>query len=139
MNLAAAIGNATQLVFCRENVDPDLVSQMLDLAPTESVKVGESAEHLNGAQYISHLGTWKLNLPESNPDQTVEEQIGLWVELLRPKSLALNQLRGMGYSPYLDCKAEAGSLSLCIEPELLASLGEMNVSLSIWLYEQPHV
>ncbi len=139
MKLAAAIGNATQLVFCRENVDPDVVSQMLDLVPSESVKVGESAEHLNGARYTSHLGTWKLNLPKANPDQAVEEQIGLWVELLRPKSLALNKLRGMGYCPYLDCKAEAGALSLCIEPNLLASLGEMNVSLSIWLYEQPRV
>lgn len=139
MNLAAATGNATQLVFCRENVDPDVVSRMLDLAPSESMKVGEPAEHLNGARYISHLGTWKLNLPKANADQTVEEQIGLWVELLRPKSLALSELRGMGYCPYLDCKAEAGSLSLCIEPDLLALLGELNVSLSIWLYEQPRV
>lgn len=137
MNLAAATGNATQLVFCRENVDPNVVSRMLDLAPTESVKVGEPAERLNGARYISHLGTWKLDLPKANTDQTVEEQIGLWVELLRPKSLALKELRGMGYCPYLDCKAEAGSLSLCIEPDLLASLGELHVSLSIWLYEQP--
>ena len=139
MNLAATTGNVTQFVFCRENVDPDVVSQMLDLAPSESVKVGESAEHLNGARYISHLGTWKLNMPKANPDQTVEEQIGLWIELLRPKSLALNELRGMGYCPYMDCKAEAGSLSLCIEPNLLSSLGELNVSLSIWLYEQPRV
>lgn len=139
MKLAAATGNATQLVFCRENVDPDVVSRMLDLAPSESIKVGEPAKHLNGARYTSHLGTWKLNLPKANSDQTVEEQIGFWVELLRPKSLALNELIGMGYTPYLDCKAEAGSLSLCIEPDLLASLGELNVSLSVWLYEQPRL
>ena len=139
MNLATATGNATQLVFCRENVDPDVVSRMLELAPSESVKVGEPAVHLNGERYISHLGTWKFNLPSAKEDQTIEEQIGLWVELLRPKTLALNELRGMGYCPYLDCKAEAGSLSLCIEPDLLASLGELNVSLSIWLYEQSNV
>ena len=139
MKHTVAIRNATQLVFCCENVDPDVVSQKLHLAPSESVKVGEPAEHLNGARYISHLGTWKLNLPKANADQTVEEQIGLWVELLRPKSLALNELRRMGNCPYLDCKAEAGSLSLCIEPNLLASLGELNVSLSIWLYEQRRV
>lgn len=42
MNLAATTGNVTQLVFCRENVDPDVVSQMLDLAPSESLKVGSA-------------------------------------------------------------------------------------------------
>ena len=74
-----------------------------------------------------------LNLPKANADQIVEEEIGLWVELLRPKSLALNELMGKGYCPYLDCKAEEGSLSLCIESDLLASLGELNIALSIWL------
>lgn len=137
MNLAAGTGNATRLVFCRENVDPDVVSRMLNLAPSESVKVGEPAAQVNGVRCISPLGTWTFNLPSAHADQTVEEQIGVWVELLGPKSLALKELRGRGYCPYLDCKAEAGSLSVCIEPELLASLGKLNVPRSIGLHEQP--
>ena len=139
MNVPMTLGNTTQLVFCRENVNPDVVSEMLGLVPSEAVKVGEAAEHLNGAWYTSHLGIWKLDLPNAGTDQTVETQIGLWVELLRPKSVGLSQLRGMGYCPYLDCKADAGSLSICVEPELLVSLGQLNVSLSVWLYEQPQV
>lgn len=131
-------GNATQLAFCRENVDPDVVSRLLELTPSEALKVGGSAVDLNGAPYVSHLGSWKLNLPNCDFQNTVEEQIALWIELLRPKSQALAQLREMDYSPYLDCKAETGYLSLCIEPKSLKALGELHVSLSVWLYEQSH-
>jgi hypothetical protein len=58
-----------------------------------------------------------------------------WVELLQPKAEALANLRAADYAPYIDCKSERGSLSLCIGPELLSSLGQLGVSLSIWLYE----
>ena len=125
--------NSTQLVFCRENVDPDIVSKLLDMAPSEAVRVGE----LIGVDgRASHLGIWKLDLPNSS-EQTVEEQISRWVALLRPNSTGLSRLRDMGYAPYLDCQAEAGSLSLCIEPDSLVSLGQLKISLSIWLYEKP--
>jgi Domain of unknown function (DUF4279) len=136
MTRSATLGNTTQLVFCRENVDPDVVTRMLTLAPTVSEKIGESAERSDGSKYLAHLGTWKLDLPNSAPTDTVEEQIASWIELLLPRTSALGKLREMGYCPYLDCRAEAGSLSLCIQPELLGSLGALNVSLSIWLYEQ---
>ena len=133
-----SLGNSTQLVFCRENVDPDVISSMLELTPTEALKVGDPAVHVNGAPYVSHLGLWKLTLPNCDSRNTVEEQIALWIELLRPRSRALARFREMDYAPYLDCKAEAGSLSLCIEPDSLKALGDLHVSLSVWLFEQPH-
>lgn len=132
------LGNTTQLVFCRENVDPDVVSRLLDLNPSETRKVGDPAVHMNGAPYISHIGLWKLILPNCDQQSTIEQQIVMWIDLLRPRSRVLAQLREMDYSPYLDCKAEASSLSLCIEPESLRLLGELQVSLSVWLFEQPH-
>lgn len=129
-------GNMTQLAFCRDNVDPDVVTRRLGLMPSESTKIGETAEHLNGLPYKSQLGTWKLNLPNADQGQPIEEQIGHWISLLQHKTPALKQLRDMGYTSYLDCRSEAGSLSLCIEPIHLTALGEMGVSPSIWLFEQ---
>lgn len=133
---ATEIGNTTQLVFCRENVDPDFVTKILDLVPSKTAKVGEQTEHENGVQ-TSHLGLWKLHLPNANFEHTVEDQIGQWIDLLRPKASALNQLQELGYNPYLDCRASSGSLSLCVAPELLAGLAKLNISLSVWLNEQP--
>ena len=127
--------NQTQLVFCRENVDPELVSQHLGFAPSEALKVGDITRIWGGPETSSQMGVWKLDLPGLTTVDTVEEQLGRWVELLQPKAGALANLRAADYAPYIDCKAERGSLSLCIEPELLSALGQLGVSLSIWLYE----
>jgi hypothetical protein len=127
--------NQTQLVFCRENVDPDFVTRLLGLNPSEALKVGDPTKIWDAPEAPSHLGVWKLDIPEVNESDTIEEQLSRWVDLLQPKAAALASLRATGYAPYIDCKAERRSLSLCIEPALLSALGQLNVSLSIWLYE----
>ncbi len=111
------------------------MTRLLDLSPSQALHVGDLYER-NGQQYISNVGLWKLRLPVADDSQTVENQLVLWVELLRPKSAALDRLRKLGYRPYIDCKAESRSLSLCIDPEVLTALGALNVALSVWLYEQ---
>jgi uncharacterized protein DUF4279 len=137
LNSPVSSGNQTSLVFCHDKVDPDLVTQLLDLSPSEAQHVGDIGRYeWNGQQYVSHVGLWKLRLPVADDSQTVEDQLVLWVELLRPKSAALGRLRELGYSPYIDCKAESRSLSLCIDPEVLTALGALSVALSVWLYEQ---
>jgi hypothetical protein len=127
--------NQTQLVFCRENVDPDLVTQLLGFAPSEALKVGEPTRIGGGPETPSQMGVWKLDLPGPDLGDTVEEQLARWVQLLHPKAEALASLRAADYAPYIDCKAERRSLSLCIEPAVLSALGQLDVSLSIWLYE----
>jgi len=125
----------TQLVFCRENVDPAFVTHLLELFPSEALKVGDLTRVGDGPEAPSRVGVWKLDLPAAVSGDTVEEQLARWVELLQPKATALASLRAADYAPYIDCKAERGSLSLCIEPEQLSALGKLGVSLSIWLYE----
>lgn len=126
----------TQLVFCRENVDPDHVTQLLGCAPAQALKVGDPTRIWGGPETPSQMGVWKLNLPGQTSSETVEQQLTRWVELLHPKAEALKNLRAADYAPYIDCKAERGSLSVCIEPTLLSALGQLGVSLSIWLYEE---
>ena len=127
--------NQTQLVFCRENVDPDFVTRLLGLNPSEALKASDPAKIWDGTEMPSRVGIWKLDLPEVGEDDTIEDQLSRWIDLLRPRTAALANLRAADYAPYLDCKAARGSLSVCIDPVLLSSLGEVGVSLSIWLYE----
>jgi hypothetical protein len=137
LNWLVSTGNETCLVFCRDNVDPDVVTRVLELSPSESLHVGDTGHYKwNGQQYVSQVGLWKLRLPGADDTQRVEDQIGVWIELLRPKSTALGLLKELGYNPYVECKAESGSLSLCIDPGVLTELGALNVALSVWLYEQ---
>jgi hypothetical protein len=127
--------NQTQLVFCRQNVDPNFVTERLGFVPSTALKVGDITRIWGGPETPSQVGVWKLDLPGLPLGDTVEEQLSRWVQLLRPKAEALLNLRAAGYAPYIDCKAERRSLSLCIEPDLLSALGQLGVSLSVWLYE----
>lgn len=126
--------NCTELVFCKDSVDPDLVTHTLGLRPTQSYKVGDVVA-IGDIERPSAVGMWKLRLPDSQDAATVEEQLGRWLTLLSTKSERMGHLRQLGYSPYLDCRAEKGSLSLCVDPEVLTGLGALGIALSVWLYE----
>lgn len=128
------MSNETSLVFCRENVDPDLVTRLLDLSPTQSFRVGDQYEWQAGTR-ISSVGLWKMRLTATAECDTVEQQLAAWLELLQPRAKALERLVVLDYHPYVDCKAEPRSLSLCIDPDLLSGLGALKVALSVWLYE----
>jgi hypothetical protein len=131
-------GHVSSLVFCSENVDPDVVTAELGLQPTSTQKLGKPLHYPGGAVIpSSHLGTWKLKLPGSVEGDSVEEQIERWLEILKPKTASLRRLRELNYAPYLDCPYRQSDLSVCIEPPHLAALGELQVSLSIWLYDPP--
>jgi hypothetical protein len=109
LNSPVSIGNETYLVFCRDNVDPDVVTRILELSPSKSLHVGDTGHYeWNGRSYVSQVGLWKLRLPGADHTQRVEDQIGGWIELLRPKSTALGLLRELGYNPYIECRAESG-------------------------------
>lgn len=131
--------NSTRLIFCRESVDPGEVSQLLGLSPSRAVRVGEPLTYDSGYTRASHLGIWELELPGAFGADCVEEQITRWLMLLEPLTSAFKQLHEAGYRPYLDCKASRGSLSLCVDPEVLVRLGNLKIALSVWLYEQSAV
>lgn len=128
--------NWTELTFCRDTVDPDLVTRTLELQPTLSYKVGDVVA-VGQVERPSAVGMWKLRLPEVQAVGTVEEQLVQWLALLGTKSGRMSHLRQLGYSPYLDCRAASGSLSLCVDPDVLAGLGALGIALSVWLYEAP--
>lgn len=128
--------NCTELIFCRDTVDPDFVTHTLGLRPTQSYKVGDVVA-IGNIERPSAVGMWKLRLDDCQAVETVEEQLGRWLMLLSTKSERMNHLRQLGYSPYLDCRAEKGSLSLCIDPEVLTGLGALGIALSVLLYEAP--
>jgi hypothetical protein len=135
--LDKAAGNRTELVFCDGNVDPELVSRLLVLSPSESYKAGDEISLGYMSSRIAPVGLWRMPLPGADPSVAVEQQIERWLVLLTPKATALSELRQRGYRPYVDCKAQSGSLSLCIAPDILTQLGSLGLALSVWLFEQP--
>lgn len=133
MGSIGPLGHVSSLVFCRPDVDPDFVTATLDLQPTFVQKIGEPLRYPNGVGGPSEIGTWKLKLPGAVEDDLVEEQVERWIDILNPRASRLSELVKLGYAPYLDCPYRQLDLSVCIEPRFLKALGELEVSLSIWL------
>jgi Domain of unknown function (DUF4279) len=131
MSNAPVVGNLTQLVFCNPVVFPQEVTRILDMRPSFAERIEPQL-----SSTTSPLGTWKLQLTTLNTKDSVEAQVDAWISLLEPKASAFDQLKEKGYRPYLDCRADKDSLSICIEPEALIKLGRLNIALSLWVYEQ---
>jgi hypothetical protein len=137
MKVSPKFGLVTRLVFCSEDVDPEVVTKTLGFTPTFSQRVGEAAADWEGREYTAHLGTWKLKLPGEVENLPLEQQLEQWLTVLEPKSAALGHLNGLGYRGYIDCPGHEADLSAYLEPPLMKRLGELTVGVSIWLYESP--
>ena len=135
MNPLDEQGNITWLVFRRPEVDPDQVTEIPGLQPSETLRVGEIYPWYGGER-VSDVGSWKLRLKPRHYYDRIEDQLEDWIQLLQPKADALRRLHDFGYGGYIDGKAASRSLSVCIEPAVLTALGELGLALDIWLYEQ---
>ena len=82
MHAPSPLNNTTQLVFCRDNVDPDVVTDRLGFRPSEALKLGETASTGVGAGSPSSVGLWKLDLPEAGEDLTVEDQLSFSMQFM---------------------------------------------------------
>jgi hypothetical protein len=71
LNSPVSSGNQTSLVFCHDKVDPDLVTQLLDLSPSEAQHVGDIGRY-EGALSVA-VSVW---LYEQSPgDRSNESQL----------------------------------------------------------------
>jgi hypothetical protein len=127
---------SVRLICCHPNVDPAVVSKILGIEPSYALKVGEIGIYpWNGEKFQSGVGKWELVHPDDLTKVTIEDAIERWLPVLEKSADAFRELHKAGYRPYLDCRALAADLSLCIDPEILVRLGQLQISLSVWLYE----
>src|ERR1700736_1659462 len=79
-------GKSTRLVFCGPAVDPDVVTELLELQPTHAQRPGEMATYSWSKQeYMSSVGTWELKFPSTSHDVETEQEVEEWLLMLRPK------------------------------------------------------
>lgn len=120
------------LMVVGELLDPGLVSQELEMTPSEcwrkgdKKKVGESHHEWGG---------WKKFLPEAVKAKSFELQLQYWVVELNSKASVLSQLCMSGNRCLLDCfittEATASLLLSAKLQQQVAALGA-EIQVSIW-------
>lgn len=134
------VGSVT-LMLLGENLDPNMVSEELDLLPSGCWRKGEgkSFRRADGTMHDfeskHEWGGWKLSVPAEHKDGPIESQLEFWVQLLRSRIAPLKRLRLLGFECLLDVFVTSGETASITVPyqlqKKLATLG-LDVRLSFW-------
>ncbi len=129
--------SSVTLVITGENLDPDVVTENLSLAPSQSWRRGEKRIFQSGRVHVYPHGGWKLFAQEQDNPLTLELQLQAWAILLSPKAEEIKALAGSGVSVVLDCYlSTANAASIRIDAKLLAALGSLGVELCWGIFEE---
>lgn len=123
------VASAT-LVILGEDLEPSKVTAWLELAPSQSWKIGEEKELAPGTFY--EWGGWKCFGDDS--DATLEEKIESWLKRLDGRAEEFLRMNKLGWTCSLDCFLAFDSVaSLCLPPTLTQMVFELGLTIDICL------
>ncbi len=141
MNHDDKICCSATLIVTGTDLDPDAVSELLGLAPTQTWRKGEYKrfERPDGTvrQFgsIHEWGGWKCSLWIDHQDAPLCEQINSAVDTLASRATALAELRADGNDVELNCSdSSSGSSHLPLSRHLLKQLVDLSVDLDVTVY-----
>jgi len=134
---SAKMRNSVVLRFVGQAVDPTIISEVLELVPSETRVRGADAPQHAGRKWPT--GLWSLDspLPESSP---LSDHVRHFAQLLQTKQDALARLAATrGWRPDLVCGLfgeDPSKTAVILDAPLLEELGRLGVSLYISFYNQ---
>jgi hypothetical protein len=132
---------SVMLLILGNDLDPDEVSDRLDLAPSQAWRRGErqSFVRVDGSRLefkSKHgWGGWKRFIEARQKELPIEAQLEFWYKKLRSRVAALAHFRSKGWDCALDLfLVTDATASMIFSSELQNSLSELGVDLriSIW-------
>jgi hypothetical protein len=129
---------SVSLVVTGRTLDPDSVTQLLGITPSESWRAGEPLEvsgHL--IKTARDEGGWKYHFDRDRRDASVEFQLEAWTHILHDKTDALKHLRSEGNYCRLSWFAASGAtVSIVIPSEMQLELARLGLDWEISIFLQ---
>ena len=132
--------SSVTLMILGKNLDPDVVSQELDLMPSQSWSKGgyHSFTRSDGSKRIFNSrhdwGGWKRYIAPKYKEAQLETQLQYWCEALQDKTNAITRLKSKGMHCVLKVFIATEATASMVLPETLqkslANLG-MEIEFSI--------
>jgi hypothetical protein len=118
------------LIITGDDLEPDDVTLLLELAPSQAWRRGEKRVFDSGSEHIYEWGGWKLWLDDEKKNLELEDQLAYWCELLEAKREVLHDFVRQGYWVRLDCYISTSSIApFRLEWELQKKLVELGADL----------
>ena len=132
--------SSATLIVLGVDLDPDRVTELLDLAPSQAWHKGQNKSftgydgETRFSDSIYEWGGWKLWLPEDMRGMPLPSQLAHWSQILTERAAEVLELKEQGFTLELNCSASGRVYTLQVPSALQASLGCLGVDLDITFY-----
>lgn len=127
--------SSVTFIVTGQDLEPDAITKLLSLSPSQSWSRGEKRIFPNGREQIYQWGGWKLFEDPSKSDLSLEQQISSWVEILSKCPAQLQQIKALKNNLVLDCYVEINDVvSPVLEAETLFSLGTLGLNIAFNIF-----
>src|SRR5262245_36719228 len=117
------------LCIYHHDLDPDAVSQLLELPPTRSHRRGDVRKSKSPNPIAAPIGAWFLCTEDVSQSRDVRFHIDLLLGMLAEKGAAIRQLAAQGCQLRINCYWESahGHGGPMIWPETMGRLAELGI------------
>ncbi len=130
------------LIICGEALDFDLITSRLGIKNAATVRQGEIPipTIAEGQTRLfdprMRLDNWKKGLRGKSNQQSLEQQLEIWVSQLHPVRSAFAEFKALGYWSVLDCEIwpsrfHYGSVQYQIKAELLQKVARLGIDINL--------
>jgi uncharacterized protein DUF4279 len=127
-----------------DSLDPDLVTTLLGVEPSESYCKGDywrfrsnTENPYKPSSLTIRTGTWRLDMDkEKRWSWDAAAQLEYWRAFLVSRGGAIRELQSLGYEIMVDCFIDEGPVVyLDLPAELMRSFGNLGVALKFGFYD----
>ena len=133
------VSSAT-LIVLGVDLDPDWVTELLDLVPSQAWRKGQS-KRITGYDGETRFydgtyewGGWKLWLPEEMREMPLLSQLAHWSQILKERAAEVSELKQQGFMLELNCSVSSRVTTVQVPSDLQGLLGGLGVDLDITFY-----
>ena len=124
--------SSVTLCITGHDLDPEMVTRILDMSPSKSWKRGEKKVFRDGSVHIYPWGGWKRFQSDDVLHRPLHEQLEYWVQLLAGKENALKKMCAMNCTAVLDCFVTFTNVAtLSIPAGLLEKLARIGIDIEM--------
>ncbi len=130
------------LVILGYGLDPDQVSEALDLVPSQAWRRGENKKYIrhDGTvgifDSIHEWGGWKLWASEELRQIPLASQLDHWLQILNERSVEIKKFKEKGFEMTIDCTLTTRVHWLHLPSEMQLQYGDLGVDLEVTVYSR---
>ena len=122
--------SSATLIISGEEMNPDIVTNLINLNPSQSWKKGDVKKFDSGRSFLRPFGGWKLYLPEEKLTSSLNDQLNYWCDLLMDRSESILVIKNLPCQVALNCFISTSNQALmALSSNVARQIGYLGIDL----------